>query len=140
RCRRRIAQRDLTAPQGGNRLPGLTRRVERETLQQHAIAFDQLEVEPAVGLAVLLEGCERRFLRSGVYFHRAQLHARQVAQAHRLAQLRQQRCRITLAQPPGAVAQRVLDVTGARDEREIALAQRRDFALDEVEQLLLGIA
>src|SRR5690606_17333474 len=110
----------------------------RSLQQQRAIGIDQLEVETAVRLAVLLElwqrGLRRRFPA------RAAGALRQVAQADRHAQFAQQRLRVGFAQAPGAVAQQALDLLRLGHQRLVALAQRRDFRIDALEQPLLGIA
>src|SRR3546814_1462517 len=43
-------------------------------------------------------------------------------------------------QAPGAVAQQALDLLRLGHQRLVALAQRRDFRIDALEQALLGIA
>src|SRR5690606_29670104 len=99
---------------------------------------DQLEVEAAVGLAVLLELRQRRLRRRRLA--RAARGLRQVAQADRFAQFAQQRRRMLRAQALRAVSQQALDLLRLRHQRLVALAQRRDFRVDAFEQLLLGFA
>src|SRR3546814_5605242 len=65
---------------------------------------------------------------------------RQVAQSDRRAQFTQQRLRMGFTQAPGAVAQQALDLLRLGHQRLVALAQRRDFRIDALEQALLGIA
>src|SRR5690606_17442848 len=64
----------------------------------------------------------------------------EVAQADRVAQLRQERRGVALAQPARTLAQLLFDAPRVRNERLVALAQRRDLGFDALEQLLLGVA
>ncbi len=97
----------------------------------------ELEVEAPVGLAILLEH-RQRGLGRGLHGDRG--HRGQVAQAHRIAQLAQERRGVPGPQALGAIAQDRLDLGRPGDQRLVALAQRRDVALDALEHLLLGIA
>src|SRR5690606_2021201 len=120
-------------------LAGVARRLVSVAQQQHPLAFHQLEVEAAVGLAVLLEhrehgpGALARRVAGGPV-------AAEVAQADGLAQRAEERRGMAFAQLAGTLAQLFLDALRMRDERVVAFAQRRHFRFDAVEQLLLGIA
>src|SRR5690606_8267518 len=102
--------------------------------------LDQLEVEAAVGLAVLLERRQGRALALRWRGDAGRAGGAEVAQADGLAQLRQERRGVALAQPARTLAQLLLDAPRMRDERLVALAQRRDLEFDALEQLLLGVA
>src|SRR5690606_22461768 len=126
-------------PEPCDQLPGIARGFAARALQQQrAVGIDQLEVEAPVGLAVLLELRQRGL--GGRLPARAAGALRQVAQADRIAQLAQQRLRMGFAQAQGAVAQQALDLLRLGHQRLVALAQRRDFRIDALEQPLLGIA
>src|SRR5690606_7388556 len=131
---------ETVAPERGEPLASIARRLEARAQQQHALALDQLEVEAAIGLAVLLECRHGRALarrRRGIA---GRADRAEVAQADRVAQLRQERRGVALAQPARTLAQLLFDAPRVRNERLVALAQRRDLGFDALEQLLLGVA
>src|SRR5690606_39675817 len=55
----RVRPREAVALERGHALASILRRVETAADQQHAIAVDQLEVEPSVAFPILLERRQR---------------------------------------------------------------------------------
>src|SRR4051812_35816079 len=118
-------------------LPRLLRRRKARALQQQlALRIHELEMKLAVGLAVLLEAGQGAL---ALVLLCCSVHAREVAQAHGLAQFGHQRRR-ALARLRRAGLQDLLELLRMADEVLVARAHGRDLAIDAIEQQLLGVA
>ena len=124
--------------QAGDGLARILGRGKARALQQQAaVGGYELEIELAVGFAVLLEAGQGGLGCFGGLGGCTGLC--QAAQAHGRAQRAHKR-RGNLARAFGARQQRLLDLLGVGHQVVIALAHGRHIAVDALKQQLLGIA